>query len=99
MAKRDRFFDIKKHVNCANPVIIDGGAHKGETISIFKPIFNDAMIFAFEPIPELALKLKKKYTTDSNVNTIPKILGRTNKIVTFNVLQFTATSSVLNPSK
>jgi FkbM family methyltransferase len=36
-------------VNNANPVILDVGAHKGESIIFFKQIFKFAKIFSFEP--------------------------------------------------
>ena len=34
------------------PVILDVGAHKGETIKFFKEIFDLAKIYSFEPCPQ-----------------------------------------------
>ena len=42
-----------------NPLIIDIGAHKGESVIFFKSIFPDSSIISFEPDEDNFLELKK----------------------------------------
>ena len=52
-----KFFDhfIRKN----NPLIIDIGAHKGESVIFFKSIFPDCSIISFEPDEDNFSELKK----------------------------------------
>ena len=45
-----KFF--KSILRTNEPVILDVGAHKGETIKFFKEIFDLAKIYSFEPCPQ-----------------------------------------------
>ena len=51
---------FKKHFINKEIIIIDIGAHKGETIELFKKNFNLKKIFAFEPNNKLFLDLINK---------------------------------------
>jgi len=46
-------------VDNASPVILDVGAHRGESVLFFKEIFPESRIYSFEPDPENFLLLKK----------------------------------------
>ena len=52
---------FKKKINDNSIVIIDIGAHKGETINLFINNFNVKKIFSFEANPEIFKLIKKKF--------------------------------------
>lgn len=94
---KDQYAEIKKmltEINLSKPVLIDGGAHKGQTILKFKKIFPGSEIYAFEPIPELAGKLK--IIEDTTVTVFDKALGEKDGKIEFRVNNSTATSSAFD---
>jgi FkbM family methyltransferase len=46
-------------VNQSAPIILDVGAHRGESVRFFKEIFPDCKIYSFEPDPDNFEELKK----------------------------------------
>jgi len=54
-----KFF--KKKINDNPIVVIDIGAHKGETINLFLNNFNIKKIFSFEANPEIFILIKNKF--------------------------------------
>jgi len=51
-----------------NPLVIfDVGANKGQSIDFFSSIYKNALIYAFEPNPNLFNKLKIKYQNRKNI--------------------------------
>jgi hypothetical protein len=44
MARRDRFSDMHRLLDCEEPIIIDGGANRGITIKSFLKTFNNCSI-------------------------------------------------------
>ncbi|UKE79344.1 FkbM family methyltransferase [Xanthomonas graminis] len=52
-----RFFDKLLTTNA--PVIVDVGAHRGESIQYFKSIYPDCQLYSFEPDPQNFAELKK----------------------------------------
>ncbi len=63
--KKEKIF--KELVNSENPIIIDIGAHKGETVIEMKEIFPKSEIHSFEPDPETFKFLKKNTKEFKNV--------------------------------
>ena len=60
--QRKKSFFLKKNISKKIDILIDVGAHHGETISEFLRIFSINKIFAFEPSKKNYLKLSKKVT-------------------------------------
>tara|TARA_A100001015_G_scaffold205070_1_gene229263 strand:- start:1897 stop:2622 length:726 start_codon:yes stop_codon:yes gene_type:complete len=60
--QRKKSFFLKKNISKKIDVLIDIGAHHGDTISEFLRIFSINKIFAFEPSKKNYLKLSKKVT-------------------------------------
>ncbi|RZK11730.1 MAG: FkbM family methyltransferase [Flavobacterium sp.] len=52
-----KFFDSL--ISSSNPIILDVGAHRGETIKFFKEFYPDSSIFSFEPEPTNFIELQK----------------------------------------
>lgn len=57
-----------KNLKRPQPLIIDVGANKGQTIDFFLGIAPDAVIHSFEPNPRLYNALVKKYAPNKNIN-------------------------------
>lgn len=99
MAVRDRFVDIRKKIKTESPVIVDGGAHGGGIIDTCLRRYHSPTIHAFEPNPSLVKILKKKYSNNKKVFIHENALGAKNKIVSFNILNYSGSSSIMRPSK
>jgi len=98
MAVRDRYADIKTRLATDSPTIIDGGANNGSTTEFFLRQYKSPVIHAFEPIPELVVKLKQQFADRRNVTVHGAAIGAEAKAVSFNVVNNLVSSSVLNPS-
>jgi len=57
---------FSKLVNNERPIILDIGAHEGESVIFFKNIFKDCKIYSFEPFPKSYQKLKRLNYRDFN---------------------------------
>ena len=68
----------RKHVEVKQPVIVDVGANKGQSIRFFLQLFPEAKIFGFEPNPRLYEMLKKKFSHLANVRLIQKGVSNRN---------------------
>ncbi|MCF8449728.1 MAG: FkbM family methyltransferase [Taibaiella sp.] len=60
-----RFY--KNNIKKTNPVIIDVGSNKGQTIDFFLSHFKDSVIYGFEPNRDLYLGLCEKYKHNKNI--------------------------------
>jgi FkbM family methyltransferase len=98
MAVRDRYADIKERIKTESPVIIDGGASKGSTIMFLLKQYQDPVIHAFEPNPDVARQLNEIYAAKPNVHVYQRALGAESKRLSFNVLTHASSSSILSPS-
>ncbi len=72
LIKQENFFEKKKKIfksliNLNSPLIIDIGAHKGETILEMKKIFPSSQIHSFEPDPQTFSLLKKNTKKIKNI--------------------------------
>jgi len=99
MAVRDRFADIRKKVQTDSPIIVDGGAHKGQMTSLFLRQYSSPTIHAFEPIPDLVDELKFKFGSNEKVKIYDQALGAEEKKASFKVLKYIGSSSILNPTE
>jgi FkbM family methyltransferase len=93
----DRFFDIRERIGVPDPLIVDGGAHRGDTIDRFLALYDAPEIHAFEPIPALARDLQYKYATTEGVIIHDKALGSRDGATPFHVVENLVSSSVLEP--
>jgi FkbM family methyltransferase len=57
----------KENIKKSNPLIIDVGSNKGQTIDFFLKNFKNAIIYGFEPNRELYGALRIKYQNNKNV--------------------------------
>ena len=59
------FIHIHKFIKSSNPVFFDVGSNLGQTILEFKELFNDSIVYAFEPavstFEKLSLNVLDKY--------------------------------------
>jgi FkbM family methyltransferase len=76
-----------------NPVIIDVGANKGQTIDFFKSVRSISTLFSFEANPTLATQLQKKYSDKKNITIIPKGVSNVEGFLKFNINKLDETSS------
>jgi FkbM family methyltransferase len=67
-------FDAQKillsAMGIAKPVILDIGAHRGETAERYRSSFPRASIYCFEPFPQSSEALRKKFSNDPDTTII-----------------------------
>src|SRR5437868_2251138 len=77
--------------------VIDVGANRGQSITLFRGLWPEARIVAVEPIAELHALLQKKFRDDPALRLHNCALGAKSGRSTFNILENSATSSLLKP--
>ena len=84
-------------VQCAraNPVIIDGGAHRGGSVNAFSQYVPQAQFHCFEPDPLLAKELIQTFTGKPHVRIVMAALGEIRGRATFNINVSRPTNSLL----
>lgn len=55
---------LQKYISNTNPIIVEAGIHKGEDTRIFKQIWPEAVIYAFEPDPRNVKELRTNGVLD-----------------------------------
>ena len=75
------FFKSKFNKNIS--VLIDVGAHKGETVFLFNKIFNIKSIISFEPNPKNYSQIMKKCEKVNNLKIFNLALGSEKKLIDF----------------
>ncbi|MEM6843551.1 MAG: FkbM family methyltransferase [Bacteroidota bacterium] len=98
MAVRDRFADISEKVDKKNPIIVECGASTGPIIEKYLSLFDDPIVYAFEPQPKFVEILTAKFSGNPNIHIFRKAVGASNDILQFNVLSRNTSSSFLNPT-
>ena len=98
MARRDPYRDLAALLDVERPTIVDGGANRGDTVARLREYFPAAVIHAFEPIPELAAKVRARFPDDGSVIVHCAALSSRDGTLSFGVRHSDATSSVLEPS-
>lgn len=96
-ASRNRLEDVRKLTSTDTPMIVDGGAHEGQTIDRFLEIFDDPTIHAFEPNQERANGLAEKYA-NTKVTIYNIALGPSSEMTQLNVAKSDASSSIHKPT-
>lgn len=96
--QRDPYADLRELVETPRPLIVDGGANRGETVAILRGLFPDARIHAFEPIPELADGIRKRFADDRELVVHRAALAAQGGLLRFHQLRQDMTSSALRPS-
>jgi len=80
------------------PVVVDGGANKGNVAARLLATLPGARLVAFEPQPRLARKLVKRFAADPRVTVHPLALGEAAATLTLSVMTRPTLSSLLPPS-
>jgi FkbM family methyltransferase len=77
------------------PLIIDGGAHRGDTVFAFQKHVPEARFHCFEPDPQLALHLKQTFAGDERVCVVSAALGESPATAKLNINASRPTNSLL----
>jgi FkbM family methyltransferase len=75
--------------------IFDVGANRGDITAIYKSVFPNAKVFAFEPFPEMFERLKRRFAQDPTVTPIPMAVSNATETRDFYVNELIATNSLL----
>lgn len=78
-----------------DPVVIDGGAHRGGSVEAFSKFVPQAEFHCFEPDPLLANELVGIFVGKANVNVVQAALGESRGKATFNINASRPTNSLL----
>lgn len=98
MAVRDRFADISEKIDKKNPIIIECGASIGPMVEKYLSMFDNPVIYAFEPQPKFVEILNAKFGNNPNIHIYQKAVGASSGVLQFNVLSRNTSSSFLNPT-
>lgn len=93
LAQKDILLRLKR----TKPVIFDVGAHVGSVTDIYLRMFPESTIYCFEPIPESAEGLRKKYAQDSRVRVFELALGNRRQTHSFHIGGRAGEMSSLSP--
>lgn len=97
MAHRDRYEDVYRLLGGKAKVIVDGGANKGTVTWKLREQYPDAVVHAFEPIPELGTRLVRVFKDDPQVIVHIDALGERRERKTFQVTNNLVSSSLFTP--
>jgi len=75
-------------------IVVDIGAHKGETIDIFLKYFNIEKIYSFEPNDELFIQLKRKNYDFERIKLFNLGIGEFSEIKNLNIFKDTSSSTL-----
>jgi FkbM family methyltransferase len=97
---RNPFKDQKRLLNnIENGVILDVGAHIGDTVKLYRNYFPGYKIFCFEPFSESCDYLKNRFTNDSNINIVERALGSKDETKPLFVSNFSNLNSLQRPNE
>ena len=85
--------DLLKRKISKTPIIFDVGGNKGQSVAIFKKIFEKPIIHTFEPIKSEFDQMYEKYKSDLNVTLNNYALGEVAGEKKFNISAQTGASS------
>lgn len=80
------------------PVIVDGGANKGNVVARLLTALPRARVLAVEPQPRLARKLAKRFAGDARVTVRAVALGEAAATLTLSIMNRPTLSSLLPPT-
>jgi FkbM family methyltransferase len=93
-------FLAQKHlINIDNPIIFDVGAHIGTITLLYKRMYKNPTIYAFEPFKESFEELKKNTKNNPGIFPINMGLGDVEGKAKFYSNEFAPTNSLLNSEK
>jgi FkbM family methyltransferase len=93
--ENDPFVFAKRLIQASQPVLLDVGAHHGQTAMRLRELFPAAMIHCFEPFPESYAVLKGATEADSRVRRHRLCLSGWTGTATMKCNASTATNSLL----
>jgi len=85
--------------NLESGIILDVGAHIGDTTELYRKYFSQSKIFCFEPFPESCDALKKRFINDSTINIVETALGSKDETKTLYVSNFSNLNSLKKPNE
>ena len=86
---------LKSILNSKTPVVIDVGAHKGETVSNIKSININSVIYSFEPTPSSFYELEGLCSNYSNASAFQLLIGSVCESVEFSISDASPINSIL----
>jgi FkbM family methyltransferase len=89
--------DLQKIVSATSPMILDVGANKGGTYQMFRSLFPQATIHAFEPDPRVYAKLEAKAKGDPRAHLHQLAVSDTKGELEFHVTLASEKNSLLAP--
>lgn len=78
----------------AEPMVVDGGAHKGAFVDAIRRSCPRSKFVCFEPDPTLAAGLRQRFSADPSVQVVQCALGSVSGKAIFNINQSRATNSL-----
>ena len=97
---RNAFINQKRLLNnLVNGVILDFGAHIGDTTELYRKYFSQSKIFCFEPFSESCDYLKKRFINDSNIKIVETALGSKDETKTLYVSNYSNLNSLQRPNE
>ena len=85
--------------NLESGIILDVGAHIGDTTELYRNYFPEYKIFCFEPFSESCDYLKKRFVNDSNIKIVETALGSKDETKTLYVSNFSNLNSLQRPNE
>lgn len=85
--------------NVKNPIIIDVGAHKGETLKKYLTHIPSCTVYSFEPFKDSFSILRKNFKSNPAVHLINKGISNLNGMADLYFNFSSATNSLLQPQK
>ncbi len=98
MVARDPYVDLGHLVETERPLIVDGGANRGDTVARLREQFPHGAMHAFEPIPALASGIRRRYPTDAHLTVHAAALSSEEGPLRFEVCDRDVMSSMLPAS-
>jgi FkbM family methyltransferase len=96
---RDPFFVTQKLIKNPKPVILDVGAHVGETAARYRALFPGALIHSFEPFPPSFESLAAAFRADPRVVPHNVAVSETAGTAKFKVNRASVTNSLLESDR
>jgi FkbM family methyltransferase len=97
--KKDAFAMQKERLHGKCKQIFDVGANRGDVVTVYRELFPNAEIFAFEPFPDSFSILKNRYENDKQVHCNQVALAAEEGKKSFYVNHNADTNSLLEPKE
>lgn len=95
LPEEDSYRVVSRLVGCVNPVVIDGGAHRGGAVDTLSRLLPGATFHCFEPDPDLGPELSRRFVHAPRVHIVQAALGERTGKARFNINVSRPTSSLL----